>query len=438
MRNFNKYDYRKQNPHLPGFYPAFCRFPASLSFCAHTFILVVLINFPIVTMKFSVQFFLKQAGKMALQHLLLPAVYRIGCWMHRRVRDDLAVFADAHHKGLPFSMEAMYQATENLGYTVRLHVYDYSHESTWKGFCHSIAFMFLYSQARYVFLCDNFLPAASCKKRKETTLVQLWHSCGLLKRMGYDTGQDVPPYYKGNVYRNYDLVTVSAPCCEPCLTSGMRQPPGIVRALGVSRTDVYFDEAWREACRRDFYKASPQARGKKILLWAPTFRGNAASPTLSGMEAVLRLEEELGPEWMVVRKMHPHLDMRAETETGQKLSTCDIPTEQLLAVTDLLITDYSSTLFDYLLFDRPFVLFSPDLEEYRKERGFYIEYESLTPYMVTQEKLLAETVLAAYEGWNRGEDREQLRTVRDYHCQACDGNATRRILDYIEMREWTC
>ena len=77
------------------------------------------------------------------------------------------------------------------------------------------SFMKGYAAAGYVYICSYFLPVSSCKKREETKVIQLWHSGGLLKKMGYDTGDDIPKYYKGNVTRNYDLVTVSSEVCIP-------------------------------------------------------------------------------------------------------------------------------------------------------------------------------------------------------------------------------
>ena len=375
---------------------------------------------------------------MILQHIVLPAVYFAGCLIHRRVNEKLVVFADAHHTKMPFSMEPMFHAVKKRGYQIQLHLYDYSHESAWRGFCHSVAFMFLYSGARYIFLCDNFLPVASCRKRKETTVTQLWHSCGLLKKMGYDTVQDVPAFYWGNVYRNYDLVTVSAPCCVPFLTSGMRQSEGVVKALGVSRTDVYFDLDWLGKCQQKVWGKIPEAKGKHILLWAPTFRGNASAPTLVGLDAIKKLEKVLGNDWYVLIKAHPHIDQRYLRETGRLLSNCAIPAEQLLPIVDLLVTDYSSILFDYIFFEKPFVLFAPDLNEYQHDRGFYVEYESLTSYLAYEGKDLGAVVLRAYHDWKEGKSKKELVKCREFHNQACDGNATTRILDYLEMRNRTC
>lgn len=370
---------------------------------------------------------------MLLQHSFLPAVYRLGCLLQSRVNEQLVIFADAHHTEIPFSMVRMKNEVETLGYQVVCHLHDYSNEGMLKSLFYSLAFMLLYAKSRYVFLCDNFLPVASCRKRKETQVIQLWHSCGLLKRMGYDAPEDVPSFYKGNVYGNYDLVTVSAPCCIPALTSGMRQQQGIVQAVGVSRTDVYFDNTWRQQCQADFDRTYPQARGKRILLWAPTFRGNASAPRLYGLGAIQTLGERLGEEWFLLIKVHPHLDTIAWLQKGAPISNCSLPTEQLLPMTDLLITDYSSVLFDYLLLERPFVLFAPDLEVYEADRGFYIDYRTLNPFLATEEDDLYRTVLRAYAAWEKGTYLDILRNLKNFHCGACDGNATKRILKMIGM-----
>ena len=109
-----------------------------------------------------------------------------------------------------------------------------------------------------MFICDNFLPVSSCEKRAETTVVQLWHSGGLLKKSGYDQPYSVPKYYKGNVFANYDLLTVSAQPCVSVFTSMMRQSEGVVQATGVSRTDMYYNSKFLQNCKRDVRCSSLQ------------------------------------------------------------------------------------------------------------------------------------------------------------------------------------
>ena len=241
--------------------------------------------------------------------------------------------------------------------------------------------------------------------------------------MGYDTAQDIPSGYPKNVYRNYDLVTVSSPVCVKTIAHAMLQPEEIFVPLGSSRTDFYFQHEWQNHCKDQFYSLHPEARGKKIILWAPTFRGNAATPTQVGLEHIRRLKEELGSEYFLIVKVHPHVDNACH------LSDCSIPTEQLFPVTDLLITDYSSVAMDYMLFEKPYVLFAPDYIQFQHDRGFYVDYTSLCPYIVTDSTKLKDIVQEALSATSH----EWIRIQKAFHMQNCDGHSTERILEYIGL-----
>lgn len=377
-------------------------------------------------MKYNTAFCIRQIFKMLVQNVFLPVQYTF--WhlyytgMH--VPKNHIVFADAHHTEIPFSMRLMKKELERRGYACTEYIYDSTRMGNLQSFRKASAFMKVYARAGVVFICDNFLPVSSCRKAKDTRVVQLWHSCGLLKKMGYDTEDDVPGFYLGNVYRNYDLVTVSAPCVEGPLTHGMRQKKGIVRATGVSRTDLYLDKSWREACRKHFYEKYPEAEGKTVILWTPTFRGNAADPKQVGTEEILQLEQDLGESFYLIRKVHPYIDAR------HHLSNCSIPTEELFEIADLLITDFSSTVFDYLFFGKPFVFFAPDKKEFLEERGLYVEYDSVTPYVAENEEELKTEILRALQSEDNG---IWLRRCQEYHNGSCDGHSTERIIRILGL-----
>ena len=373
----------------------------------------------------NLNFQIKQILKMGMQHVVLPCAYGFWRLVYGGKKQERILFADSHHDTMPFSMVCLHEELVKRGYEVTDVICNYANMSQVQSSLHAIRFMRLYAQAKFVFICDNFLPVSSCRKAKGTTVVQLLHSGGLMKKMGYDTTEDVPAGYRGNVYRNYDLVTVSANCCVAPLSNAMRQEAGIVRPLGTSRTDRYFREDWVNSCRERFYQRYPHAENKKVILWTPTFRGNAADPRQEGMAAIDALEKELGDGYFVIRKVHPHVDNRYH------LSNCDIPAEELLPVADLMITDYSSVVMDFMLFDRPFVLFAPDLAEYEQKRGLYVEYASVSPYVVTEEEKLTDTVLQAL---NDGRT-DWIRAQRRYHMENCDGKVSQRILDYLGLKE---
>lgn len=379
----------------------------------------------------KILFYIRNLAKMLVQRSILPVAYWAAKLRHPGEK-TLYVFADAHHTSLPFSLAAMYEHVVSLGITPVCHFHDYTHGGTLRGLKHAIDFMDILAQAKYVFICDTFVPVSSGKKAEGTKVVQLCHFSGPFKKIGYATTDDVPSYYRGNVFKNYDLVAVSSQMYVPLLTDAMRQEEGAVQALGVSRSDVFYNEAWVRQCRDAFYQQFPHARGKKILLWAPTFRGKAASPRSLDNEAVLQLQEQLGEDWLVLIKHHPHDD--AVATDPRHRSNCSIPSEQLLPVVDLFITDYSTTVLDYLAFDKPFLLYAPDLEEYERTRGFFMDYRSITKNMTTDPAQLETLVKQTYQAWLDG-DREDIIRCRDLFASACDGHATQRILSYLQAQD---
>lgn len=360
---------------------------------------------------------------MAMQQIYLPLLYKR--YAGKPVEKGLVIFADAHHEELPFSMKKMYETLQwDPEYKNETWVTDFGKMGYGSLLKWLRQFMKRYAVAEYVFICDNFLPVSACEKRPETKVVQLWHSGGLLKKSGYDTTEDIPKMYKGNsVYKNYNLLTVSAPCCVPVFTKTMRLASGVVQATGISRSDYYYDDVWNQANHEEFYRKYPEAKGKKVILWAPTFRGNAAMPTLCGMEEIQRVMKETEDRYYWVIKLHPHLE-----EKGMK-SNCDLPSEKIFAVADLLITDYSSILFDYMAYKKPFLFFAPDFDSFDHARGFYVPYDSFPCKVVTDGAELPAAI--EYELSER--DPAEIEKCFAYHMSMCDGKATERILKTIKQ-----
>ncbi len=371
-------------------------------------------------LKTDLKVLVRQYIKMAVQNLLLPAVYHL----HRtkQIEKGLVVFADAHNAKVPSSMAPLVREVKRRGRKKVVEIYDdYQQLSFWKLLRRMLLFMKYYARAEYVVICDNFLPVASCKKRKETTVIQLWHGCGAFKKFGYDTPGDIPAVYKGNVFRNYDIVTVSAAGCARHFQSAMRLPKGVFQPLGVCRTDKYFKASYQRACRDLFEKTHKKARGKKIVLWAPTFRGYPLDPKLEQYEDIMEMCRQLPEDIFVIIKVHPLLTRKYPYDNST------LTTDQLLPVTDLLITDYSSILFEYSIYKKPMLFYAPDMKEYGVERGFYLDYQTLPGNIVTKKEQLAGEVIRALEE-KSGAD-EQVEKFYDTYMSACDGKVTRRLAD---------
>lgn len=376
----------------------------------------------------NMKFIIRQWIKMIVQNLILPFVYMIS--KRKKINSRKVIFADAHHNQIPYSMEYLRGQFEDSQWEIEEFCLDYQGNSFGKVLKSMLSFMRAYANARYVFICDNFLPVSSCNKRTETIVVQLWHAGGILKKYAYDTPDDIPTYYKGHVYKNYDITTVSASICVPVYERAMRLEKGTVYPIGLSRTDLLFKKEYIEECHREFYTKYPEAEGKRVVLFAPTFRGKASDPYLVGGEWIEKLEEKLNSrlqEWekpyKVYMRVHPHLDNK------KKLSNIEIDTNRLLPVIDLLISDVSSVIFDYVLLEKPMVLFIPDLEELENARGFYIPLREIPGVLVTEGELLEQAVRNTVHTFPKDvEMQRRLHDFRETYMGACDGHATERLL----------
>lgn len=170
--------------------------------------------------------------------------------------------------------------------------------------------------------------------------------------------------------------------------------------------------------------------GRTTVLYAPTRREQHA-----GFVAALDLEalaEALGPDvTLLVRTHYYYTEGRPDgLGAGRVLDVSEHPSvEDLCLAADVLVTDYSSLMFDYAVLDRPIVLFTPDWEHYRSFRGVYFDLMEQPPGPVagTQPELTA--LLADRAARAFGEESAKLRTAfRERFCPWDDGGAAERVV----------
>lgn len=367
---------------------------------------------------------IRQLLKGALQLFFLPLLYEI--FKRDKIEEGLVLFADAKNDNIPFSMRLMYEEASKHSYTVQIHCMNFAKATLIQKAYFLINFMKQYANAEYIFICDYFLPVSSCKKRKETFVVQLWHAGGILKKFGYDAADDLGNFKWVRPTNNFDLVTVSSEKCIPIYADAFRLPEERIQALGISRTDYYFKKDYHQIAKETFYRYYPELKEKKIILWAPTFRGKAVLGEVCGWQEIIRLQNSLGEKYKLLIKLHPHLSMRMEVES------CSLPIELLYSVADILITDYSSTVFDYSLLGKPFILFVPDFNQYALERGWYINLKKEMSAFVAENYIeLVKSVKTMIDSY----DKEMIREFSKCYMSSCDGNSTKRIWTYVVKKQ---
>lgn len=357
--------------------------------------------------------------KMLCQHIIFPLVYFVNRF--RPVEKKLVILADSHHNECPPHMTYIRRWLMETDYKIEEYFFDIYSMGKWEALKRMIGFMAKYPTAGTVVVCDYFLPVASCNKKKKTKVVQLWHGCGAFKKFGYNSKEDIPEGYVGDVHKNYSLVTVSGEASiKPFETAMILGADNVIKPIGISFTDRLYDENYIGLCKDKFRFEYPNAAGKKVVLWAPTFRGNAGKKKrddsmLPGEAYVNLLAED--NRYYVIKSCHPHMHRESSMSTSE-----------LLVCADLLITDYSSVFFEYLLLDKPIIFFAADYDEYNACRGFYLEYKELPGIVLTLDTDLRPHVEAAF---NEDVYAEKRQEYKEKYMSACDGCATKRIVDYI-------
>ncbi|GAA5039097.1 CDP-glycerol glycerophosphotransferase family protein [Microbacterium fluvii] len=292
----------------------------------------------------------------------------------------------------------------------------------------------LMASAHTIVLDDLYPLIYPSRIRRGTRLVQVWHAAGAFKRVGYSrAGLPGGPAPGTIAHRNYTDATVSAESIRGDYAEAFDIPIERVRALGVARTDAFFDESTVAASAAAVRERYGIPDSSKIALFAPTFRGNGQLTATFDYDSVDwdGLGADLGDGWTVLVKMHPFVrSLRSARPGVTKVVdvTDDREITELMMAADVLVTDYSSAIFEFALLRRPIVFFCPDLEQYTADRDFYYPFaQYLTGPVVRRSDELAAAIAAATVD---GATEQFLERFMG----ACDGHSSERIVRDVILR----
>lgn len=383
---------------------------------------------------------IRQICKYIVFKMVYPCVYSVG--KLRKINKKRILFVENHGEVLSEDYSLLQSELEAQGYEVYTHYLRISSSSWGSIVRRTIAMIWDMSTAACVFLNESNSVFGSFRVRKETRLIQLWHACGAFKKWGFSVadksfGDDNHQLQKYSGHRNYDLVTVSGDEVRFAYIEafGLQDNASVVKAIGVSRTDVFFSEERKQDAYRKWNQLQQRYnwisdKERKIILYAPTFRGDirgAKSPDCIDLQMFSNLEED----YVIIIKQHPFVKEGfaiPENCAGFCMEVRDeLSTSELLMLADICVTDYSSIIFEYSLMRKPMFFLACDIQDYYDERGFYYPYESFVPGpIVTTTKELVEQI-----GQIENYDMHRVEAFRDMYMNACDGNSTERILDYV-------
>ena len=270
-------------------------------------------------------------------------------------------------------------------------------------------------------------------KRKGQYYLQTWHGFAL-KRIERDAVDALDEAYIEGSRRDAaqtDLI-VSGSGFMTKLYQTIFWYNGPVQAWGTPRNDAFFhpDPALPGKIRSFFHLDSDC----HLLLYAPTFRvdHNTECYALDAERALEACRSRFGGTWAALMRLHPNVASQSASlfpYDGKTIldATAYPDMQELLIGADLLITDYSSSMFDYALQEKPCIQFALDIASYQKERNFYFPLDDLPFPLARSNEELAQ-VIASYDPAVQSERWNRFRRDNGF-CE--DGLASHRCAQWI-------
>lgn len=309
-------------------------------------------------------------------------------------------------------------------------------QSKFKTFFTWSRLVWLIAKADYIFV-DDYVPIfKTITPRKNTTLVQLWHAGVGFKSVGYSRfGRDGSPHPTDSCHRRYDY----ALCGAEGLIHVYEEVFGIQEnqflPYGLPRLDGYMDEAKISAYREQFYASYPQFKNKKIVMFAPTYRGATQDKAYYPFDKIDMdaLYETLQDEYIFMFKMHPFIQQKVEIPLQYQDKIVDFSQgfdiNELFYVTEVLITDFSSNLYEFALHRKPMIFYAFDKDYYQLTRGVHRTLDD-APGNVCE---TFEEVLDVLK--HHSFDLQKLETfIKDSFPQE-SGNASDRLINEVILRK---
>lgn len=339
------------------------------------------------------------------------------------IRKNRVTFVSLESNHLEQDLLQIYEEIKDR-YEIKTVLIKFHKNNLWTNFLYMLNTMkqvWYINRSSVVIINDNNYVISNFK-RSGVKVIQVWHATGAVKKFG----NCLPREYK---IQNYDYVIANSEYWVKPFSEAFGVTESQVKVLGMPRVDKLYDETYKEKMKVQFLQKYPQCKDKKIILYAPTFRGNIykgfSTMDLDG-EALV---EAMGEEYILLYKYHPLL---AETKIPEHKQCINVSKESLyevFVVSEMLISDYSSIVFDYAILGKRMLFFVPDLEEYKGNVGHFLDYQTMPgPICRTTEAIIHGVRELEYSGEYEGQVTAFQKKYFSHH----DGENTKRIIELID------
>ncbi|MCL2115477.1 MAG: CDP-glycerol glycerophosphotransferase family protein [Methanobrevibacter sp.] len=294
-----------------------------------------------------------------------------------------------------------------------------------------------------IILLDNiFLPFAYTKFKKSVAVVQLWHGTGTMKKFVLDSEKGILKKLANKSSSKQTHLIVGSNKMIPTYKSAFGLESKNIFPIGSPRTDFFFNEDYIQTKKSEFYTLFPELSNKKVILYAPTFRDESFKKKFKNKKLnlddslnlnleIFNLLKYLNDEYVLVLRLHPSISKNFSMDNLKldysfKKRIYDFSTfnslNSLLLISDCLITDYSSIIFEYSLMNKKMIFYPYDLKDFEKHsRGLYFNYEQFVPGDIVMETTdISKKIVEKSNG-------SKIEMFKDKYMKECNGNSAKNL-----------
>lgn len=284
-------------------------------------------------------------------------------------------------------------------------------------------------------IIDNyygFLSAVRFKKNVEC--IQLWHAAGAIKKFGLEDQSNQLRSSRATkrfkkVYKQFHKTVVGSESMANIFSQAFNLNAENILRTGVPRTDLFYDKEKEFTVKEKLRIELPVIQEKKVILYVPTYRDHQIDRFDLKLDLNL-LKQELGDEYIVLLRLHPAIKNKSNYESEFPGFVYDfssyLDVNELLYITDILISDYSSIPFEYAIMNKPMVFYAYDLDEYTTDRGLWDNYQSMVPGKIT--KTTAEVISQIK---THDFNYEDIRKFAELWNEYSNGASCENLVNYI-------
>lgn len=278
---------------------------------------------------------------------------------------------------------------------------------------------------------------------RNALLVNLWHGMPIKDIRAFHRlkAENISPWRRKKIefiqklikhecHGNYDLIIATSEVTAEKFKEAFLHQPKNIAITGEPKNDLFFTGSRNEILKHYHLQ---EWEDKFIITYMPTFRDKELP---SPSQIAFWDEHELQDENLIVLlHWHPSDPLKQvfslqETSNVKIANELPLDVQELLLISDLLVTDYSSCFIDFLLLDRPIIFYAYDLEDYQKYRGFLYDYRQIAPGEITKSKQETAKAIKAYLK-NPSKDSEKRERVKVMFHTNRNGNFSRNVFNAI-------